>query len=135
MNWEPIAPTKSGDIIRTKVSFYYHYGIFVSEDEVIQFGLPLDPGKDASQIKVLTTDIFTFLNGGEIETAFPNKSELKAMRPKHKIVEIARSKIGQGGYDILHNNCEHFVNECAFGKAQSSFVDEVRRKIRSKLKK
>lgn len=135
MNWEPIAPTKSGDVVRTKVSFYYHYGIFVSDDEIIQFGLPSDPGKDASQIKVLTTDIFTFLNGGEIETAVPTKSELKTMRSKTQIIEIARSKIGQGGYDILHNNCEHFVNECAFGKPQSSFVDEVRRKIRKQLKK
>ena len=133
MNWEPIAPTESGDLIRTKVSFYYHYGIFVSEAEVIQFGLPTDPGRNAADIKVLVSDIGTFLNGGEIETARPTRQERSTMRPKAEIVEIARSKIGTGGYDILHNNCEHFMNECAFSQAKSSFVDDVRAKIRQKL--
>ena len=135
MNWEPTHPSKSGDIIRTKVSFYYHYGIFVSEDEVIQFGLPNDPGKQSDTIKVTVSDIYTFLAGGEIETAHPTRSETLKMRSKEQIVEIARSRIGQGGYDILHNNCEHFVNECAFGTAKSSFLDAVRENLRKKLKK
>lgn len=135
MNWEPVAPVKSGQIIRTKVSFYYHYGIFVSDDEVIQFGLPNDPGKKSDEIKVLVTNIDTFLNGGEIETANPSSLELLKMHTYSEIVNIARSKIGDGGYDILHNNCEHFVNECAFGSASSSFLDEVRQKIIEKLKK
>ena len=134
MNWEPVAPTESGDLIRTKVSFYYHYGIFVSEDEVIQFGLPTDPGKNSADIKVLVSDIATFLNGGEIETAQPTRQERSTMRPKAQIVETARSKIGTGGYDILHNNCEHFMNECAFCEAKSAFLDDVRAKIRQKLK-
>jgi len=43
------------------------------------------------------------------------------------------SKIGTGGYHILHNNCEHFVNECVFGEARSSFVDNVRNSIRKKI--
>ena len=130
-----MAPTESGDLIRTKVSFYYHYGIFVSEDEVIQFGLPTDPGRNATEIKVLASDIATFLNGGEIETAQPTRQERATMRTQTQIVETARSKIGTGGYDILHNNCEHFMNACAFNEAKSSFVDDVRAKIRQKLKK
>ena len=71
MEWTCDSP-KMGQIIRTRVSFYYHYGIFVSEDEVIQFGLPTDPGKSADQIKVLVSDIYTFLNGGELEVAVPS---------------------------------------------------------------
>ena len=135
MNWEPCEPIKSGQIIRTKVSFYYHYGIFVSENEVIQFGLPTDPGKKSEEIKVLVSDIKTFLNGGEIETAQPTPTEALKLRSDAEIVEIARSRIGEGGYDILHNNCEHFVNECAFGVASSTFLDSVRAKILKKIKK
>lgn len=134
MEWTCDSP-KMGQIIRTRVSFYYHYGIFVSEDEVIQFGLPTDPGKSADQIKVLVSDIYTFLNGGELETAKPTLAEKKTMRKPEEIVKTARSRIGEGGYDILHNNCEHFVNECAFGKSNSSFLDDVREKLRQKLKK
>ena len=134
MEWTCNSP-KMGQIIRTRVSFYYHYGIFVSEDEVIQFGLPTDPGKSAEQIKVLVSDIYTFLNGGELETAKPALAEKKTMRKPEEIVKTARSRIGEGGYDILHHNCEHFVNECAFGKSNSSFLDDVREKLRQKLKK
>ena len=134
MNWTDDTP-KPSQIIRTKVSFYYHYGIFVSEDEVIQFGLPDDPGRPSEEIKVLTTDIYTFLGNGSLETATPEKSEKKSMRTPSEIIKIARSRIGEGGYDILHNNCEHFVNECVFGKTSSSFVDDVREKIRKKLNK
>ena len=134
MEWTCKAPKKS-QIIRTKVSFYYHYGIFVSEDEVIQFGLPTDPGKPADQIKVLATDIYTFLNGGELETAKYTLQEELTLRKSDKIIKIARSRIGEGGYDILHHNCEHFVNECAFGKSNSHFLDDVRKKLRQKLAK
>jgi hypothetical protein len=134
MNWSYDTP-KSGQIIRTKVSFYYHYGIFVSEDEVIQFGLPDDPGKPATEIKVLSTDIYTFLNKGTVETAVPTRDEAKLMRKADDIIKTARARIGEGGYDILHNNCEHFVNDCAFGESRSSFLDDVRQKLRQKLKK
>ena len=133
MNWISTTP-KPSDIVRTKVAFYYHYGIFISEDEVIQFGLPDDPGKPAEQIKVISTDVYTFLCGGDIEVAKPNAAELKKMRSDKEIIESARARIGEGGYDILHNNCEHFVNSCVFGESNSSFVDSVREKIRAKLK-
>lgn len=134
MNWESKTP-RPADIIRTRVKFYYHYGIFISEDEVIQFGLPDDPGRPAEEIKVISTDVYTFLMGGEIETAAPDAEEKKRIRSAAEIIKTARSRIGEGGYDILHNNCEHFVNACVFGESKSGFVDSVRDKIRAKLKK
>ena len=134
MQWTEKTPAY-GDIIRTKVRFYYHYGIFVSEDEVIQFGLPDDPGRPAEQVKVLTSDIGTFLNGGELEVGVPERSERKQMRSPKQAVSIARQRLGEGGYDLLHNNCEHFVNDCVFGQPHSAFVQNVRAKLREKLRK
>jgi len=130
MEWTEKTPVY-GDIIRTKVTFYHHYGIFVSEDRVIQFGLPDDPQRPSEQVKVLATDIDTFLQGGELEVA---KSDRHMRKPK-QIVAAAEARIGEGGYDILHNNCEHFVNECAFGEHHSSFVQGVRDMLRKKLGK
>lgn len=130
MEWTENTPVY-GDIIRTKVSFYHHYGIFVSEDRIIQFGLPDDPQRPSEQVKVLATDIDTFLQGGELEVAKPDRR----MRSPKQIVAAAEARIGEGGYDILHNNCEHFVNECAFGEHSSSFVQGVREKLRKKLGK
>ncbi|MBO5867658.1 MAG: lecithin retinol acyltransferase family protein, partial [Oscillospiraceae bacterium] len=107
--------------------------IFVNEDEIIQFGLPDDPGKPAEQIKVLSTDIETFLGGGELESGIPTAHERRERRRAEDIINTARSRIGEGGYDILHNNCEHFVNCCVFGVHSSPFLDGVREKLRQKL--
>ncbi len=134
MQWEFIEP-KAGDVVRVKVSFYYHYGIFVSEDEIIQFGLPDEPMRAADKIKVCQSDVYTFLAGGMLEVGVPCKEEKKKMYSAQKIVANAKEQLGKGGYDILHNNCEHFVNRCAFGEANSAFLDEVREKLRKKLGK
>ena len=134
MEWTVDSP-KSGDIIRTKVTFYHHYGIFINESRIIQFGLPDNVYTTAEEIKVLATDIYTFLQGGELEVGKPTRQELKNMRSPEEIVKLAESRLGQGGYDILHNNCEHFVNECAFGEHNSEFLSSVRNKLRKKLGK
>ena len=134
LQWVEKVPAP-GDIVRTKVRFYYHYGIFVSEEEIIQFGLPGDPGRPAEEIRVLASDVAAFLQGGEMEVAQPDAKDRKAMRTPEQIVALARQRLGEGGYDILHNNCEHFVNDCAFGVPVSSFLQGVREKLRKKLGK
>lgn len=134
MEWTEREP-RCGDIVRTKVTFYYHYGIFADENCVIQFGLPDNVSQPADEVKVLLTDVYTFLHGGELEVGVPDKSERKKLRRPQEIVELALSRVGEGGYDILHNNCEHFVNECAFGEKTSSFLQDVRGSLRKKLGK
>lgn len=117
-----------GDIVRVEAGQFYHYGIYVSDDEIIQFG----PTPDAAHslldrdIRVCTSDMNGFLKGGFLEVAsFTLKERLKAASPK-EVVERARREIGTGGYEILSNNCEHFVNNCVFGKKSSEQVDSVR---------
>ena len=102
---------------------------------MIQFGLPDDPLRAADQIKVLSTDIMTFLQGGELEVAEMDREERRSMYPPVQIVERAKQRLGQGGYDILHNNCEHFVHECVFGQPKSAFLQDVREKLRKMLGK
>ena len=93
MKWEPVQ-CRAGDMIRIRLGSLYHYGIFVSEDEVIQFGLPPTAENRAKEGEpsVLATDIDVF------------------------------------GYNIIHNNCEHFVNECVFGEARCLQAEDVRRR-------
>lgn len=134
ITWAEKSPVL-GDMVRTKVQFYHHYGIFVSDSEVIQFGLPDDPMRPADQIRVLSTDVLTFLQGGDLEVMVPDKEARRKMRTPEQIVAIARQRIGEGGYNILHNNCEHFVNECVFGEKRSAFLQDVREKLRKKLQK
>ena len=133
MKWTTNAP-RPGDMIRTKVSFYYHYGIYASDAEVIQFGLPDNTGIPQEEICVNATDIYGFLRGGMLETAELTRQEKAKRARPDAILERARARLGETGYDILHNNCEHFANDCMFGAPASGFLDGVRASIRQKLR-
>jgi len=41
------------------------------------------------------------------------------------IIERAQSRLGENNYDLFENNCEHFVNWCRTGIADSSQVNTV----------
>lgn len=106
-----------GDIVRVKAGELYHYGIYVSEEEIIQFGLsPFHNSGTLKEIFVCTSDVDNFLFGGFMEVEKLDRKEKKKRRSPDATVNAARARIGEGGYDILCNNCEHFVYECAFGR-------------------
>ena len=134
MDWI-LTPPSEGDIVRVKVKFYYHYGIYVSNNEIIQFGLPDNSDTAPDDIEVIATDIKTFLNGGNLETAKLSTKEKLTRRSKKDTIKYAREHIGQKGYNILHNNCEHFATECVFRKPQSAILNNVRTEINTKLGK
>ena len=107
---------KKGDIIRVDFNNYHHYGIYVSDDEVIQFGLIKDVILKKEDIKVLKSNINEFRNNKFVEVRnYTLKEKIIKNRP-NKVINIARSKMGLMGYDIINNNCCHFVNMCVFNK-------------------
>lgn len=126
MKWELKEPT-FGDIVKVKAESIYHYGIYMSDDEIIQFGLSPIQRKEMpdSEIEVCVSNIDEFMVSDFLEVGVPEKKDGKRFSPK-KTIDIARSKIGEKGYNILYNNCEHFAYACYFGKSVSSQVDEVR---------
>lgn len=130
MKWQLTEPA-FGDMIRVKSGSVYHYGIFAGEDEIIQFGLPPHVRTEVrdADVKVCTSGIDVFLSGNFVEVGVPDKGERKKRRSAEETVRSARARIGQGGYQIIHNNCEHFVYECYFGQKYSSQTDEVRKKF------
>lgn len=133
MKWELIEPY-AGAMIRVKVGAVYHYGIFVSDDEIIQFGPnpSLRMGIPDSELSVCVTDVDTFLCGQFLETAVAaDRAERKKMRKPEQVVKQARSRIGEKGYSILYNNCEHFANECLTGEKFSAQTDGVRAMFRN----
>ena len=122
----------SGDMIRVKTGSIYHYGVYVSDSEVIQFGLApaARPTLKDDEIEVLASDIDVFLAGQFLEVAEFDRKEKKANNPPEEAVRIARSRIGERGYHIIYNNCEHFAYECVTGKKYSEQVDGVREMFR-----
>lgn len=134
MRWSEQQPQR-GDIVRVRVKFYYHYGIYADDERVIQFGLPDNSGTDPDKIAVLVTDMDTFRRGGSPETAVLERKERAKRRKPEETVAYALSRVGEKGYHILHNNCEHFVNECVFGTSQAPAIQSLREKLRAKLGK
>ena len=133
MNWRP-QQCRPGDMIRVNLGVLYHYGIFVSEDRVIQFGLPPIPENrmPQSEVKVLATDIDTFACGKIVEVAVFDKPEAEKAFSPEQIVARAAGRLGETGYNLIHNNCEHFVYECVFGVKYCSRAEEARRRWNSR---
>lgn len=136
MKWS-LSDPRFGDIVRVKTGDFYHYGIYASDDEIIQFGnTPVDRRMlVAKDIKVCVSSVSDFLAGGFMETGQPELLERKKMKTPEETVAAARGFIGSGGYHLLNNNCEHFAYFCKFGEKKCSQIDEVREKVAKLLDK
>ncbi|MDR0831519.1 MAG: lecithin retinol acyltransferase family protein [Bacillales bacterium] len=118
-----ITPNYSNQI-RVNRGLYFHYGIYIDKKHVIQFGSP------TSELNPLTAEVMIvtlkqFLKDNKCEVGVLNNNELAIVRKPADIINYAMLKLGSKGYDILRNNCEHFVNECFFDKKESSQVDKA----------
>jgi len=134
--WE-LVDLYPGCHIRVKTNNFYHHAIYIGDGEVVQFGLPFDPYNNTNykDIKVIRSPLKDFSKSMFIEVYVYSKKELKKKKKDSEIIKTALSSVGEGGYDILKNNCEHFVNYCIFGKAESHQVDEIYKEVEEKLKR
>lgn len=128
MKWT-VRELKKGDIIRVKLGNVYHYGVFLSEEEVVAFGYPPLPEFQNRQekVSVLSTDIDVFACQSTVEAPVYSLKEKLIKNSPDKTEQIARSRIGEVGYDLIHNNCEHFAYEAVFNKHYSEQEETVRK--------
>ena len=121
-------PPERGDHIRVcrMNGLYYHHGIFVSDNEVIHFtGDDDDSISDWSKAHVIKTTLQKFLKGGTVEVKEYTDDEISDLYPVEGIVNYARACLGDDGYNLIFNNCEHFANACTLGKYRSRQVEKV----------
>lgn len=118
---------KMGDHIRVqRAGIYSHHGVYVSDEEVIHFtGQDSDSILDWSKCEVIKTNLDTFLKGGTVEVKIYNDDELQDLYPIDGIVNYARACLGDKGYNLAFNNCEHFANVCTLGRFRSRQVERV----------
>lgn len=106
-----------GDHIYVKRLLYTHHGVQVSDEMVVHFsGTP--GNKRGATIRRDTLDAFA--NGGEILVRAYGGKLARA-----EIVERAEAKVGQDGYNLFANNCEHFACWCVTGYHRSAQVVAV----------
>ena len=151
---------QNGDVIRVNRGLYSHYGVYVADCEhVIHYTGATGP--DDFNGVVRETSLAEFLNGAETFSVcnFPENPQnifpyfygkkggifqlwqvIKAFKLKDyhlysgdETVERARNKLGQGGYNLALNNCEHFAVWCKTGVSSSSQVNNILDLITSML--
>ena len=145
---------ENGDVICVNRGLYSHYGIYIEEGRrVIHYTGATGPNDFNGVVRETSLD--EFLNGTKNFNIckFPEKPPKNlhflhlAMRKRglfkiwqivknmmlkdyhlysgEQTIERARSKIGQGGYNIALNNCEHFAVWCKTGVKNSSQVNQI----------
>jgi hypothetical protein len=122
--WSLKAP-RLGDIIRVDMGkSLHHYGIYVSDDEVIQYGKSYEILGPKESVCVLSTTIMEFLNHKFLEVREYSFLEKLLKNKPDEVVKKARARLGEAKYDALNNNCEHFVNECVFNRHESEEAEK-----------
>ena len=122
--WSNRKPVYS-DQIRVNRGLYYHYGIYESDDVVYQFASPKGAEISAETATINTTTLADFLKGGVLEVRDYTEEELQMKKSPNEIIEYAKDHLGEMGYDLINNNCEHFANRATFGKSESSQVNNI----------
>jgi len=102
---------------------YNHCGIYEGDGKVIHFA-PLE-GMEISQKNgiIHRTTIEKFKDNCPL---FIMKFPQKKCFPPDVVVKRARSRLGEKGYDLKWNNCDHFATWCKTGKHKSIQVDIVK---------
>ena len=109
------SPYNKGDVIYAQRAYYRHFGIYSGNDKVIHFA----DKKSGFGIKanVVETSLDAFSKGHEVHLCKFTSPEL-CFSPG-KTLKRARSRLGEQGYNIFTNNCEHFALWCKTGDSIS----------------
>lgn len=128
-NWT-VRELRPGDQIRVKHMTFHHHGLYEGDGMVIHFAGPDSATlTDAAKVEVRRDTLDQFSMGRNIEVRDFSLTERLRRHSTKKILDNARSRLGEKGYDLLRNNCEHFVTWCLFGKAVSTQIDDLRKML------
>ena len=111
-----------GDHLMVSCGTYQHHAIDMGDGRVIQYG----SGELSASNEVAIVPYETLASVGEVFVL-----EGPVSFSADEVIERAISRIGEKNYSLLGNNCEHFVNWCRTGQADSRQVDRAMRRLAS----
>jgi len=108
---------------------YQHYGVYIGNGNVIHFA-PLEGQEISAENGIIhETTLDKFLNGRALQIE-PN---INIMFTEYEIIQRAMSRIGEKGYNLFTNNCEHFARWCVTGEHISYQINNIPQKIDNTL--
>lgn len=105
---------------------YTHHGLYLGSDLVIHYS-GLADGLSSGAIEITTLKDFCG-DGGVSTRSHPFAAHTIAQR-----IARAKSRLGEDRYNVVTNNCEHFVNWCIDGAATSQQVTRAWSAVASTL--
>lgn len=90
-----------------RIPGYSHHAIYLGDQQVIHY--------QQGEVRIDSLEIFR--RGGEVITV-----NSVCTHSKETIISRAYSRIGEANYNLIFNNCEHFVNWCRSG---SKITDSI----------
>ena len=106
----------------TPRTMYYHHGVYVGDGMVIHYsgfakGITSGPVE-----KVSLTD---FQSSGDVRRGYEIIAHPNASFKSEQIIENAYKRLKEEKYDLIFNNCEHFVHDCIYGQSKSPQVNNI----------
>jgi len=109
---------KGDHLISARVG-YSHHGLCINHKQIIHYsGSSLGQGQ-SGVIEIVNLDEFCQGNGYTIQN-YPIRTYCR-----EESVERAKSRLGEDWYNVLLNNCEHFVAWCIMGIHHSQQVSQL----------
>ena len=113
------AVLRRGDHLRTGYPRGVHHdGIYLGNGEVIHLTGAADGGKAGARVRMDTLAVFA---AGRPVTVRPYAGD----HDPDAIIARAMSRLGDGGYHLIFNNCQHFARWCATGDHVSEQIESV----------
>ena len=152
-----------GDVIGVDRGLYQHFGVYVSNDCVIEYAAPSGDFGGTAQVQAVSLQKFLQGQTNYFICIFPAqppeisakgadesfvqlalllrrtiKGERYHLYTPEETVQRARSRLGETAYNLALNNCEHFAVWCKTGVSESAQVNRIlafmEERIRLRLK-
>ncbi len=96
---------------------YTHHGIYVGDKEVIHYA-GLSEGLNTAPVE--KTSLSKFLDGNKYTIREHPYTKFSA----GEIIKRAYSRLEEDNYNVIFNNCEHFVNWCIYDISRSEQISQ-----------
>lgn len=111
---------QEGEHIYVRRSGYTHHGLYLGDGQVVQYS-----GHSAEsvrgRIEIVSMPVFVGDSKGDVKIRVYEK------RRHGRVASVARAltRLGERLYNVIFNNCEHFVTWCITGWHSSSQVNKA----------
>jgi hypothetical protein len=98
---------------------YSHHGLYIGHNRVIHYSGSLLGELQTGVVEIIDLETFCQGNGYSVNS-YPFRTY-----DRETSIERAKSRLGEDGYNVLLNNCEHFVTWCIMGLHSSAQVNRL----------